>query len=188
VRLSAAVLPPEPALQELVDVVRSVGPGTPELDPVPLDAMCVPVTSFGHVARRDAVGLATALRDAAATWPRPKLYFAGGTALEWPGDYAIWAKLAGDIDDLATVGRGVPAAVQRLGFFVDRRRFRPWLSVGEITDVTTAPYLERLVAALDGFHGQPWILGDLCLLQRRPVEPGERERFEVLERFPLGID
>lgn len=185
-RLSAAVLPPEPALRELVDVVRSAGPDSPELDPVPVESMCVPISSFGNVARRDAVSLARVLAEAAATWPCPKLYFAGGTALEWRGDFSVWAKLDGDVDALAAVGRGVPAAVQRLGFFVDRRKFRPWLSVGEITDVTTAPYLERLVQALEELRGQPWELSELCLLHRLPVEPGEREQFEILERLPLG--
>lgn len=29
------------------------------------------------------------------------------------------------------------------------RRFRPWLAIGTITEITSAPYLERLVAALD---------------------------------------
>ena len=48
----------------------------------------------------------------------------------------------------------MPSAVKQLGFFVDRRRFGPWSAVGTITETTSAPYLERLVAALDDFTGQ----------------------------------
>jgi len=42
----------------------------------------------------------------------------------------------------------------RLGFLVDIARFRPWLAVGTFAETTSAPYLERLVAALDDFKGQ----------------------------------
>ena len=37
----------------------------------------------------------------------------------------------------------------RLGFLVDIARFRPWLAVGTFAETTSAPYLERLVAARD---------------------------------------
>ena len=58
----------------------------------------------------------------------------------------MWTKLDGDVEDLLTIGRGIPLVAQRMRLFVDRRQFRPWLSVGTITDKTTAPYLEDLVA------------------------------------------
>ena len=117
--------------------------------------MYLPLTGFGNVTLGDSVKLAKALRAEVATWAPPRrCAFTGGAALEFPGDESVWAKLDGDVDGLKTIGRGVPQVVQRLGFFVDRRQFRPWLSVGTITDATTAPYLERLVAALDDFRGE----------------------------------
>ena len=79
------------------------------------------------------------LRAEAATWSRPSLTFAGGAALEFPGDESVWVKIDGDVEALKTIGRGVPQAVQRVGYFVDRRQFRPWLSVGTITDATRLP-------------------------------------------------
>ena len=157
----------------------------PELAVSPLDRMQLPITHFGNVTRGDAVKLAEALRAEAATWRRPQVHFAGAAALEWPGDQSVWAKLDGDLDELMVIGRGVPHVVQRLGFFVDRRQFRPWLSVGTITDSTTAPYLERLVKTLESFRGQEWTVESVALMERIPTSSGAMG-FEEIERMPLG--
>ncbi len=111
--------------------------------------------------------------------------FTGAAALEFPGDQSVWIKLDGDIDALMAIGKGVSLAVQRNGYFVDRRKFRPWLSVGTITETTTAPYLERLVAALDGFRGEPWTVEGVSLMKGLPEADGKR-RFEEIELMPLA--
>jgi RNA 2',3'-cyclic 3'-phosphodiesterase len=155
-----------------------------ELAMAPPERMQLPITHFGNVTQGDSIKLAEALRAEAATWSRPQVHFAGAAALEWPGDQSVWAKLEGDLDDLMTIGRGVPHVVQRLGFFVDRRQFRPWLSVGTITDSTTAPYLERLVEVLDTFRGQDWTVESVSLMERLPTTAGPMD-FEEIERMPL---
>ncbi len=106
--------------------------------------------------------------------------------LEWPGDDSIWVKLGGDVDKLNTIGRGVPQVVQRLGFFVDRRQFRPWLAVATITETTSAPYLEALVASLEEFHGEPWVQESVSLMKGLPEGSEGPLPFEELERMPLG--
>lgn len=213
-RLFAAILPPRDVLEEVMRVVRSVdGPETTpeepksrwrpfggrssgpttvaqdsarsELTRPEVDRMYIPITGFGNVTLGDSVKLAKALRLEVASWRRPEVAFAGGAALEFKGDESVWAKLDGDIDDLKTVGRGVPHVVQRLGFFVDRRQFRPWLSVGTITDDSTAPYLESVVAALDGFRGRTWTVEAVSLM-RRPADTTDPEAFEEMERMPLA--
>lgn len=216
-RLFAAIVPPRPVLDEIAEVVGSVGAapvstaaprrgllgrrggthasrgqqsapaGSDELDRVTPAAMYLPITHFGNVTLGDSVQLADALRADVATWSRPEVHFSGGAALEWPGDESVWAKLEGDIDTLRTVGRGVPLVVQRLGFFVDRRKFRPWLSVGTITPATTAPYLEAVVAALDGFRGRDWTVESVSLMKRLPEATGPVD-FEEMERMPLAED
>lgn len=143
------------------------------------------ITHFGNVTQGDSIKLAEALREEAATWKRPQVHFSGAAALEWPGDQSVWGKIEGDLDGLMTIGRGVPHVVQRLGFFVDRRQFRPWLSLGTITPATTAPYLERLVDALDSFHGQDWTVESVSLMERLPTAGGPMDFVEV-ERIPLG--
>jgi RNA 2',3'-cyclic 3'-phosphodiesterase len=185
-RLFSALVPPEAARQELAEAVAAVDHGTVELDPTPVDLMRIPVTSFGNVAQRDADQLFGLLRRAAAEWSRPEVCFNGSAALEWPGDESVWAKLEGDAEELREIGRGVPIAVKPLGFLVDRRAFRPWLSVGTITEHTTAPYLERLVAALEDFKGMPWQVDRLTVIRKVPQEaPGQVEEV-VIDEVPLA--
>jgi RNA 2',3'-cyclic 3'-phosphodiesterase len=185
-RLFSAIVPPEAARQELAAVVAAVSPGTDQLAATPVELMRIPVTSFGNVAQREADQLLSKLRRGAADWPRPEVLFNGSAALEWPGDESVWAKVDGDADGLREIGRGVPVAVKALGFLVDRRAFRPWLSVGTITDHTTAPYLEQLVAALEDFKGMPWQVETLSVIRKVPQEaPGQVEEV-VIDEVPLG--
>jgi 2'-5' RNA ligase len=209
-RLFAAIVPPFTARKALRETVRAVRPdgagssapkrgllgrrgGQPALTDgasndelvVPaLEQMYLPITHFGNVTLGDSVHLRNALRSEAQGWGQPTVHFAGGGALEFPGDESVWAKLDGDLDNLNIIGRGVPHIVQRLGFFVDRRQFRPWLSVGTITETTTAPYLEGLVAALDGFTGESWTIETVTLMKRLPEEGNDA--FEPMEEMPLG--
>ena len=212
--LFAAIVPPRPVIEELAEAARpgrapvaaepapkgllrrlssgraassapvAASVDERELDRPTVDEMYLPITHFGNVTAGDSVKLANALRAESATWRRPEVRFRGGAALEFPGDESVWAKLEGDIDDLMTIGRGVPLLVQRLGFFVDRRQFRPWLAVGTITDHTTAPYLQEIVDALDAFEGRTWTV-DSVMLMKRPAESDSDEAFEELERMPL---
>jgi 2'-5' RNA ligase len=160
-------------------------PTTHELEAPEIEDMYLPLAGFGNVALADATRLADALRPQVATWSRAELVFSGAAALEFPGDQSVWVKLDGDVEALLAIGKGVPLVVQRTGFFVDRRKFRPWLSVGTITETTTAPYLERLVAALDGFRGEPWTVEGVSLMKGLADADGHR-RFEEIELMPLA--
>jgi len=208
-RLFAAIVPPRAVLEEVLEVVRGARPvqvqepkrglrarfgghGRTTTEPVENDEltvadlaqMYVPLTGFGNVTLGDSVQLSKALRTEAQSWERPTVRLAGGTALEFRGDESVWAKITGDLDALGTIGRGVPQVVQRLGFFVDRRQFRPWLSVGTITEATTAPFLQSVVDALEGFEGQPWTIESISLMKRLPEEGPQA--FEEMEEMPLA--
>jgi hypothetical protein len=126
------------------------------LELVPVERLQLPITGFGNLTTRDAHRVAEAIATAAVDWHAPTVRLAGGTALDFPGDWSVWAKLAGDVEALSEVVRGVTQSVEGLGFFVDRRQYRPMLSVANVTRATTGPYLEALVAALDAFEGESW--------------------------------
>jgi 2'-5' RNA ligase len=180
-----AILPPPSALEAVAEVVRSAAAGQNPapvggkgllgrlargrardtdmgeaqdamLDQVPVERLRLPITGFGNLTTHDANRVAEAISAAAVAWHAPTLRFAGGTALDFPGDWSVWAKLDGDVEALSVVARGIAECVQGLGFFVDRRQFRPMVSVATVTRATTGPSLERVVAALDAFQGEPW--------------------------------
>jgi 2'-5' RNA ligase len=213
-RLFAAIVPPRAVLEEVLEVVQGFqgvrpvqaqetrrglrarfggrGHTTEQVEQVEKDEltiadlaqMYVPLTGFGNVTFGDSVQLSKALRNEAQTWERPTVQLAGGTALEFRGDESVWAKITGDLDALGTIGRGVPQVVQRLGFFVDRRQFRPWISVGTITETTTAPFLQSVVDALEAFEGQTWTIDSISLMKRLPEEGPHA--FEEMEEMPLA--
>ena len=183
-RLYAAIVPPQRVRDELADVVASVVPGGRELVPVPPAAMRIPVTNFGNVALNDALRLVEVLHDAARKWPRPTVHCAGSAALEFEGDRSVWSRIEGDLDELLEVGRGVPKVVQPLGFLVDRRKFRPWISVGSITEDTTLPFLEKLTGVLDGFSGSPWTVDTLTVFKKIPIDENGGDE-AVHEEIPL---
>jgi hypothetical protein len=110
----------------------------------------------------------------------------GSAALEWPGDENVWSRLHGDLDALFTIGRGVPVAVKSLGFLVDRRAFRPWLAAGSITETTTAPYLEKLVAALDDFTSSPWQFDRLSVMRKSPGDTSGQDNVALHDEVALG--
>jgi 2'-5' RNA ligase len=155
-----------------------------ELDLIPRERLFLPVAGFGNVTREDAVPLAAALNAAAASWASPSVRLAGGGALEFPDDRSVWAKLDGDIEDLLTVANGVAQSVERRGFFVDRRAFRPWLAVATITGSTTASHLENVVAALDAFEGEAWTIEWISLV--KPSFESSAPVMKELYRIPLG--
>lgn len=184
-RLYAAIVPPPRVRDELAELVASVAPGTRELTPVPPAAMRILVTNFGNVALSDSLRLLDVLREAAAGWPRPSVRCSGSAALEFEGDRSVWSRLDGDVDELLEVGRGVPKVVHPLGFLVDRRKFRPWISVGTITEHTSLPYLEKLTSVLDGFAGSSWTVDTLTVFKKIPLDESGGDE-AVHEEIPIS--
>ena len=155
----------------------------PMLEHVPLDEMRLPITGFGNLTTTDAHRVIEVIKEAAAEWPELTARFAGGTALDFPGDWSVWARLEGDVDGLMALARSVPQSVERLGFFVDRRMFRPMLSVATVTRETTGPFLQQVVDALDAFRGEEWPV-EVTLLKESFV--GGRTELTEIERIGAG--
>src|SRR3990170_4266036 len=141
-RMYAALVPPPLVLEDLAAVVRSVRGTETELDPLPVERMLLPLGNFGNVGLADRLALQEALSDQVSRWAPLELRFHGGSALVDAGDDSVWAELVGDVEQLNAMGTGVPRAVQRLGFLIDRRLFRTRMRVGRITSATSLRYLE----------------------------------------------
>jgi RNA 2',3'-cyclic 3'-phosphodiesterase len=157
----------------------------PMLDLVPLVRMHVPIAKFGNLALTDANRLTDSMVEQAADWASPRLHLHGGLALEPEGDDSVWARLAGDIDALNAVNRGVSRVAQGLHLFVDRRVFRPEVRLGTINSHTTEPYLEQLLAELDGLDGPSWWQTSIALLT--PIDLGpDKAPFKMHRTIPLG--
>jgi 2'-5' RNA ligase len=201
-------VPPREVLDEVVAVIRSVpeparaesAPARrffgrrpevvqevmvpPVLDQVPADQMRFLITEFGNLIREDVSALIGVLTEAAAAWEPPTVRFAGGTALDFPGDPCVWAKLDGEVEEMTAIARGVTASVERAGYFLDRRLFRPMLPVATVTETTTGPYLGAVVDALDAFRGQEWTIDSLVLITGTFVDG--QAAMKEFQRIPIG--
>ena len=189
--LSMAFVPPPEVLEALDAVVTAADGAAEELERVPVRDMQLSVTMFGNVTRGDSAHLVAALSKVAADWPAaPTVRFSGGAALEWPGDQNVWAKAVGEVETLEEVARSIAPTVHRLGYAVDRRRFRPWLPLGRVTPTTDLAFLERVLAGLEAHEGSPWVAAQLSLVRNTFVtaRSGGSPAFEVLREFPLPAE
>jgi 2'-5' RNA ligase len=208
-----AILPPRAALEAVTEVVHAVpvpyeeppaaapkglfsrlGRGKVEtatetaappamLEFPPIGRIQLLVTEFGNLTTNDARGLADEIAGALEDFAAPTVRFAGGTALDFPGDWSVWAKLAGDVDELAAIARQVTSGVERLGLFVDRRLFRPMVPIATVTTATTGPYLQAVVDALEAFEGEEW---EVALSLTKETFVGATTAWTEFQRVPFG--
>ncbi|MGW7089236.1 RNA 2',3'-cyclic phosphodiesterase [Streptomyces sp. NPDC054871] len=185
-RLFAAVLPPEAAADELAeaaDKLKSL-PGAEALRWTRRESWHFTLAFMSEVEDATVTELSTRLERAAhRTAPFPLALHAGGHF----GDRALWAGARGDTDTLRLLARRADAAARKSGITMeDHRHYRPHLTLarghGE-------PSLRPYADALADFAGTEWTVAELTLVRSNlPVSgvPGERPRYEVVGRWPLG--
>lgn len=171
-----------PALLRRTRRARQSELADPQLDLVPVDDLSIRIAGFGFVTAADAVRLTAALKAAAAEIAPATVHFAGGAELELDGDRYVGVRIAGDLDALKDAARGITTGVEPLGFFVDRRKFRPLLAVATTNDTTTASYLRAVLDSLDAFSGREWELDHVKLMR---LNYGTGPKAQEVERLPL---
>jgi 2'-5' RNA ligase len=157
----------------------------PLLDLAPVAHVALTLAKFGNLTHNDAKRLQDALTEAAAEWPSPRLHLAGYNTDESAEEPSIWVDLAGDVDEVGIVARGVPRVAQRLRLFVDRRLFQPRVRLGSVNPGASAPHLESMLDELDLFETNAWWQTSFALLthaERGPDEPP----FKTYADVPLG--
>jgi 2'-5' RNA ligase len=187
VHLYAALVPPDHVLHDLDAVVAEAAVPVSELTPTPAATKLTAIAHFGNLTRGDARGLIDTMAAQVAAHAPLELSLGGGAALEWPGDVSAWVKYQGDVDELRALAREVTSAAQSRRIFVDRRMFRPLLALGEITEETTEPSLQRLLDRLDDYQGPTWTLDSLYMMRTRATSQGDGALVhEVYEALPLS--
>jgi RNA 2',3'-cyclic 3'-phosphodiesterase len=120
--------------------------------------------------QHDPAVLLPGLRRAAATADPFALRLQGGGT--FPG--VLWAGVGGDEPALRALQAGVEAECRAAGLDVERRRFRPHVTVAR-----RASDPRRL----HGYEGPPWQVRSIDLVRSTL---GAQPRHEALETFPLG--
>ncbi|MFJ8858582.1 RNA 2',3'-cyclic phosphodiesterase [Streptomyces sp. NPDC102451] len=185
-RLFAAVLPPEPAADELARAVGTLHtiPGAVDLRWTARPGWHYTLAFYGEVGEELLPELYGRLERAAhRTEPFPLRIHGGG---RFDGR-ALWAGAAGGLDTLRLLAARAHAAARKAGVPMEEpHRHTPHLTLARSrghADLT--PY----TAALEGFESGEWEVGELGLVRSRlPVDgvPGEQPRYEVVRAWPLG--
>ncbi|MFK3735145.1 RNA 2',3'-cyclic phosphodiesterase [Streptomyces sp. NPDC088090] len=185
-RLFAAVLPPAGPLAELGAVVDGLHalPGADALRWTSRPGWHFTLAFMGEVEDALLPELRARLARAAHRTPPFGLRLHGGGHF---GRRALWTGAAGELDALRLLAERADAAARRAGIpMEEHRRYQAHLTIARARGESTplAPFL----AALDGFEGTRWQVGELSLVRSNlPVDgvPGEGPRYEVVEAWPL---
>jgi 2'-5' RNA ligase len=163
VRLFVSLRPPPEALEHLAHAVSG-------LRTTRVDQWHVTLAFLGEVA--DSAPLDPPLSAAAAAAPQLDLQLQGGGFFRGPA--VLYVGLAGDVDGLRALAADVERAVREAGVHLERRRYRPHLTV--------ARRLPFDPGTLDGYEGPGWTATEVELVRSRL---GPRVGHDVLSRYRL---
>ncbi|GGY00970.1 RNA 2',3'-cyclic phosphodiesterase [Streptomyces hiroshimensis] len=191
-RLFAAVIPPQAAVDELAAEVAQLRAALPErrgrlrwTDPA---TWHFTLAFLGEVDEALLPELGEGLARAAHRHPAHELRFAGGGRF---GDRILWVGATGSLETLAGLARSTAGAVRQAGVRMDGARpFHPHLTLARVAGhVSLRPYAEELA----GFRGRRWRVEHLELMRSHLAGGGsgargggERPRYETVAAWPLG--
>jgi len=183
-RLFLAIAPPAAVLDELDALVGPLRARQHDLRWTDREAWHVTLAFLGQVDEPTAARLLPPLEHAARRHHQVRLAFSGSGAFP-AADRAnvLWSGLSGDCAALAQLAESMAAGASGVGTPPpDKgRRFQPHLTLARCrlpADVT------GLVAALAGYHGQPWTADRIHLVRSR-LGATERPRYTSLANWPL---
>ncbi|MFE0242882.1 RNA 2',3'-cyclic phosphodiesterase [[Kitasatospora] papulosa] len=185
-RLFVAVLPPGPAADELAGAVAPLHrlPGAMDLRWTARAGWHYTLAFLGNVDEELLPALYTRLERAAhRTEPFP-LRIRGGGRFD---GRVLWAGAEGGLGTLRLLAERAAAAARKSGIpMEEHQRHTPHLTLARSrAQADLAPY----TAALEGFDGTPWEVGEIGLVRSDlPVDgvPGEQPRYRVVRAWPLG--
>jgi 2'-5' RNA ligase len=182
--LQAVIIPPRSVLDAVADAVAApVAGAVSGIVPSTTGHLNIPIATLGNVTVGDAIRVAAALKEAAASWPNPTVSFAGATVHEFPRSRAVVLNMEGEVDELQSIARSATHSLQRRGFRFDRRKFLPVLSVATISDTATGVEVASYLNALEKFRGEAWTVEKVSLAKRSY----DRNSAETSEYQPIPV-
>lgn len=169
------MVPPEPALDHLGGALRRLRerPGAPRW--VGRETQHVTLAFFGEVPAARVPPLTAALADA-LTPVEVHLRLAGGGTFPEKGDpRVLWVGVDGDVEVLAGLARAAADAGRSAGIDVDRRAYRPHVTVGRWA--ASARGDRRIAAALANYAGPHFTAGEVVLMRSHH---GAAHRYELV--------
>ncbi len=174
-RLYAVITPPPSVLHDLrraVDEARKHTPDVPWTEPSMWSLM---LARFGNLGLHEATVVRQTLDEIGTYCPPLTLQLTGAAATPQDSDIvdSVGVGMAGDVTELWSLAKAIPAMVQRHGMFLDRRSFQAVVTLAQGAQV---PFPARqAVAALESYVGPSWTATEMRLVRLIPRtndEPG----------------
>ena len=181
-RLFAAVVPPEPVVDDLDAFVAPRREAGGPWRWTPPAGWHLTTAFMGDTAEADLDPLLENLRAAAARTPAFDVRLAGAGAFPHPGAARVlWLGVATGADELSVLARRSRTAAERAGVRTDGARFVPHLTLARTNRGTEAT---RWLRVLDAAPPLAWRADELHLIESHLNDRGHR--YELVDRFPLG--
>jgi 2'-5' RNA ligase len=185
-RIFAALVPPEPALEDLAEFLA------PRQEAAAADLRWtlpeqwhVTLAFMAEVPERGLDRLLDAVAKAAAPAPPMELSLEGAGAFPHPYDARVlWVGVGGDPSALRDLARRVRNGCAHAGGAPSGGRFRGHVTLARMRRPLEAT---RWLRVLEGYAGPPWTAAAVTVIASHLGEgPGNRPRYEVLAQAPLG--
>lgn len=154
------------------------------LDRIPTADQHLPLAGFGNVTADDARRVTEALAALAQGWPRLRLVTEGAEVVDTAVGTSVVLTIGGDLEALGTIARGIGHCVERIGIYVDRRRFQHHVELARSFSGSASADLQAAVEAVRGVGKRTWEVDSLQLLTA--YADAGRTRLRGYGRIPLG--
>jgi 2'-5' RNA ligase len=192
VRLFVAAYPPPDVRDDLAGLVGNLGVGQPRgpgrsVRLAAAENWHITLAFLGEVAEPQLDEVRSALDRAVEHWRAgtpgvPELRIAGGGTFGRRRFTTLWAGLRGDVDALGAVADAVRGELRSARLPYDNKPFRPHVTIARPGDRVSPEELAADLAALDGYEGPGWPVGDIRLMRSHL---GPRPTYEVMHSVPL---
>ncbi|XVX19054.1 RNA 2',3'-cyclic phosphodiesterase [Actinomycetota bacterium] len=185
-RLFAAIMPPEDAIEDLAEWLAPRREAGRELRWTDDYQWHITLAFMADVPDHAYDELVERMSAAAARHEVGRLALSGGGAFPTPYEARVlWAgvsTLDGDAG-LAGLARGIRHAAAAAGSAPEGGRFHPHVTLARTRPIEATKWLR----VLEGYAGPPWPAREVALVESHLGEGrGRRPRYEVRERLPLG--
>ncbi|MGH3715403.1 MAG: RNA 2',3'-cyclic phosphodiesterase [Micromonosporaceae bacterium] len=179
-----AVDPPPDAVAELAEVVAGLHVARAQARLAASERWHLTVAFLGDVAE-ERVPVAQDALAAAASGPsarRHELWIAGGGTFGGRAGTVLWVGVGGEVDRLKQLARAVGRELRAARFSLERRAYRPHLTIARPGTRLDRAQLAEDVATLAAYQGRPWPVTHLHLLRS---ELGPHPQHTRIATYPL---
>jgi 2'-5' RNA ligase len=99
------------------------------------------------------------------------------------GDAVLWAGLSGDVEALTETAGAVAREVTKAGVTLERRPYRPHLTLARPRNRVSREELEADLQKLAAYTGPEWLADRIFLV--RTERSGQQTRYDTLAGWPL---